>query len=204
MALKVSKTYAENEKIRIFNNYLFIDGFASKYIKIKNKILEIAKRSTYENYKLLAQQWIEDNRSTNLNNQQKEILLNIFNDSNLGVIYGPAGTGKTLLLKFISEITKSRKKLFLAQTNVCVNNLKQKIGKYSSNDRFLTISSFKKQLADPDNSTKYNVIIIDECSVISNDDINDILQKAKYEQLIFVGDNQQIESIRLGTWFKSI
>ncbi|MXR06823.1 AAA family ATPase [Mesomycoplasma hyorhinis] len=139
-----------------------------------------------------------------MNNQQKEILLNIFNDSNLGVIYGPAGTGKTLLLKFISEITKSRKKLFLAQTNVCVNNLKQKIGKYSSNDRFLTISSFKKQLADPDNSTKYNVIIIDECSVISNDDINDILQKAKYEQLIFVGDNQQIESIRLGTWFKSI
>ncbi|WP_308701529.1 DEAD/DEAH box helicase family protein [Mesomycoplasma hyorhinis] len=86
-------------------------------------------------------------------------MLNIFNDSNLGVIYGPAGTGKTLLLKFISEITKSRKKLFLAQTNVCVNNLKQKIGKYSSNDRFLTISSFKKQLADPDNSTKYNVII---------------------------------------------
>ncbi|WP_337972493.1 AAA family ATPase [Mesomycoplasma hyorhinis] len=82
--------------------------------------------------------------------------------------------------------------------------MKQKIGKYSSNDRFLTISSFKKQLADPDNSTKYNVIIIDECSVISNDDINDILQKAKYEQLIFVGDNQQIESIRLGTWFKSI
>lgn len=46
-----------------------------------------------------------------------------------------------------------------------------------------------------------DVLIIDECSMVSNNDMIRILNKAEFKLLMLVGDIYQIESILFGNWF---
>jgi len=45
------------------------------------------------------------------------------------------------------------------------------------------------------------LLIIDECSTVSNKDMRKVLEKAKFTLLVLVGDIFQIESILFGNWF---
>lgn len=49
--------------------------------------------------------------------------------------------------------------------------------------------------------TEYDLLIIDECSMVSNADMNAILSKTKYKMMVLVGDTCQIEAINFGNWF---
>lgn len=50
-------------------------------------------------------------------------------------------------------------------------------------------------------NTQYDVLIIDECSTVNNEDMKKVLKKAKFALLLLVGDVYQIESILFGNWF---
>lgn len=131
--------------------------------------------------------------------EKRNILKNLFINSYVSVIYGAAGTGKTYLVNLISLFLKERDKLFLANTNPAVENLRRKIT--AQNSTFMTISkflSYKKCKKD------YTVVIIDECSMVSNHDMRKILDGVKYKLLLLVGDTYQIESIEFGNWFSLI
>jgi len=45
------------------------------------------------------------------------------------------------------------------------------------------------------------LLVIDECSTVSNSDMLKVLRKASFKLLVLVGDVFQIESIRFGNWF---
>ena len=47
----------------------------------------------------------------------------------------------------------------------------------------------------------FDLIVIDECSMVSNRDMHRILDKENYNALLLVGDVYQIESIEFGNWF---
>lgn len=49
-----------------------------------------------------------------------------------------------------------------------------------------------------------HLLVIDECSTVNNADMVSILQKAKFQALLLVGDTYQIDSIRFGNWFTAI
>ena len=49
--------------------------------------------------------------------------------------------------------------------------------------------------------TEYDILVIDECSMVSNADMAALLEKVKFELLVLVGDTYQIESIVFGNWF---
>ena len=49
--------------------------------------------------------------------------------------------------------------------------------------------------------TEYDLLIMDECSMVSNADMNAILSKTKCKMMILVGDTYQIEAINFGNWF---
>ena len=51
------------------------------------------------------------------------------------------------------------------------------------------------------NDTDFDLLIIDECSTVSNSDMFEILTRASFKVLVLVGDVFQIESIRFGNWF---
>lgn len=121
----------------------------------------------------------------------------MFEHSKVAMIYGAAGTGKSTIINHISHFFKDYKKIYLAQTNPAVDNLKRKVD--TSNCEFMTIAKF---LSKNNENAKCNVLFIDECSTVSNKDMVAILQKASFSLLVLVGDIFQIESIRFGNWFE--
>src|SRR5450756_3120158 len=128
--------------------------------------------------------------------EKREALTRMFENSRVALVYGSAGTGKSTLINHIAHFFADKKKLFLAQTNPAVDNLKRRVT--ASNCTFSTITKFLKKQSV---ITDYDLLIIDECSTVNNRDMRDILTKATYELLALVGDSYKIASIRFGNWF---
>ena len=128
--------------------------------------------------------------------EKRHIISQIFSESKVGVIYGSAGVGKSTLINHVSHYFDNEYKLYLTQTNPAKENLMQKID--AENTIFSTIASFLNQ----DSSlTEYGLLVIDECSTVSNSDMVAILNTAKFKALLLVGDTYQIDSIQFGNWF---
>ncbi|MDY4502334.1 MAG: ATP-dependent RecD-like DNA helicase [Lactobacillus johnsonii] len=51
---------------------------------------------------------------------------------------------------------------------------------------------------------EYDILIIDECSTISNQNMRKLLELAKFNLLVLVGDTYQIEAIEFGNWFDAV
>lgn len=51
-------------------------------------------------------------------------------------------------------------------------------------------------------SKSCDVLIMNECSTVSNEDMLKVLKTVNYKLLLLVGDTHQIESIRFGNWFE--
>lgn len=120
----------------------------------------------------------------------------MFDSSKVSLIYGAAGTGKTYLLNHVAQLFDDRRKLFLSNTNPAVDNLRRKIK--AQNCKFSTIAKF---LGRSTIDISFDLLIMDECSMISNSDMRKVLEKAKYKLLVLVGDTYQIEAISFGNWF---
>lgn len=124
-----------------------------------------------------------------------EALKKLFVDSQVALIYGAAGTGKSTMVNLIANYFNGNEKLFLAHTNPAVDNLKRKVN--AQNSTFRTIAS---QIGRGD-LTHFDVLVIDECSTVSNADLLKVLDRTSFTLLVLVGDIFQIESIRFGNWF---
>ena len=122
----------------------------------------------------------------------------MFEKSHVSLIYGSAGTGKSTLINHISNLYNDKKKLYIANTNPAVDNMRRKVKSDSRNCTFMTIKKFNSYY-NP--CSIYDIVVIDECSTVSNLDMKTFLNKASFSQLVLVGDVFQIESIRFGNWF---
>lgn len=120
----------------------------------------------------------------------------MFESSSVALIYGSAGTGKSTLINHISHLFSNLEKLYLANTNPAVDNLKRRVD--ASKCSFMTTTKFLKNHSI---RTKYDLLFIDECSTVNNRDMREVLELAEFELLILVGDIYQIEAIRFGNWF---
>lgn len=127
---------------------------------------------------------------------KKEALMSMFENSHIALVYGSAGTGKSTMIDHISHFFSDKEKLFLANTNPAIDNLKRKVT--ALNSTFKTISKFNSVRNE---DTEYDLLFIDECSTVSNADMKKVLQKANFKLLVLVGDTFQIESILFGNWF---
>ncbi|WP_121763295.1 AAA family ATPase [Helicobacter burdigaliensis] len=181
----------------LHDKYLFINEYQDTIIKIIH-LLKYFKKSGLDNYKENINEWLKKNNKLDCE-EKKNYLSNLFCNSKLALIYGAAGTGKTTLIEHISSFFHDKNKLYLANTNTAVNNLRQRLD--IQNSSFYTVASY---IANKNNiSKKFDIVFIDECSTISNKDIFSVLDdiKLQCEILICVGDVYQIESIRFGNWF---
>ncbi|MCT8657919.1 AAA family ATPase, partial [Glaesserella parasuis] len=120
----------------------------------------------------------------------------MFSDSRIALVYGAAGTGKSTFINHVSHFWSENRKLYLTNTNPAINNLKRKVS--AKNCNFMTISRF---LSSRNQDNEYDILIIDECSTVSNEDMKSILTKIKCKLMVLVGDVFQIESILFGNWF---
>ena len=181
----------QGRKIKKFKNHFYIDEYADDSAYIIKKLYELTKEHI-NGYRASVKSWL---REYAIDSAEKiDALEKMFDNSLVAMIYGSAGTGKSTLINHISNFLSDKDKLFLANTHPAVENMHRKVK--AANCKFSTISSFLAK-----NNCECDVLVIDECSTISNRDMRKILEKAKFKLLILVGDIYQIESIMFGNWF---
>lgn len=177
------------------NKQVFINEYKIDTCKILDE-LKILSTCGVEHYKNSVQFWELISDYYVDSDEKKQILRNIFSQSKVAVIYGSAGVGKSTLINHISNYMNDKNKLYLTQTNPAKENLIQKIN--AENTDFYTITSFLNQ---DFSDVEHELLVIDECSTVSNRDMVQILEKANFNLLLLVGDTYQIDAIRFGNWF---
>lgn len=188
-------------KLIIDKGYIFIEGYKNDTVSIIKSIIDMSKEGL-PNYSNTVRHWINTQDRSDVSEEKKEALINMFEKSKVSVIYGAAGTGKTTMISYISTFFKDKSILYLAHTNPAVNNLKRKV-LASSNSNFMTIAKFNNKRSE-NLKRDYDIVVIDECSTVSNRSMCELLDLVKCKLLILVGDTYQIESIEFGNWFDSI
>ena len=154
-----------------------------------------------------------------LNDQQKTALQKLddfANDKNKTAITlsGYAGTGKTSLMEMVAKkLGRKHNVVFSATTHQAAGVLKSKVGKYGFDTR--TVNSLfgiaiatdmegtrydasKKVRIDAEDKLGYgDVVIIDEASMLSDENYNDVVSIAKMRnaKVIFVGDKAQLAPV---------
>lgn len=194
---KLYYRHRPDREIHELNNHLYISEDQTKTLSIIEMLSEYSKEGL-TNYKNAVGKWLSSNDSLIDDESKKIALKTMFENSKVAFIYGSAGTGKTTLINQISTFFKNSSRLYLAQTNPAVDNMKSRVLAQSDGTEFLTISRF---LSQTNNKTDFDLLIIDECSTVSNSDMEKILRKIDSELILLVGDTFQIESIRFGDWF---
>ena len=188
-----SKGFMINEE----NGYLSIASYETTTIFILNKLLKFSKISN-RGQKELNLRYL---RQCNINFEdplKKIALQKLFVNSQIMLIYGAAGTGKTTLINYISNMMNQSKKLFLTKTHTALQNLKRRIENPGTDSDFISIDSFIKT----NTLTDYDIVFVDECSTIDNRTMKNLLEKIDESTLlVLAGDIYQIESIDFGNWF---
>ena len=183
-----------NRRLEIYKKFIYMNGYVDDCIKIIQNLRELSS-SGVAGYSLSVESWLSRDSYIIDDDNKNSAMHSMFASSHVALIYGAAGTGKSTLINHISNFWSEQKKLFLANTHPAVDNLKRKVS--ANNCTFSTIAKF---LHSRDN-TDYDLLVIDECSTVSNDDMRRILDKTSFKLVVLVGDIYQIESIYFGNWF---
>jgi hypothetical protein len=178
--------------------HIFSRGYEDDTVSIVKKLQEYAS-SGINGYTEAVKRWLSE-ASRGIDDPLKEkALTQLFSRSRVALVYGAAGTGKSTMVDHIAHYFNDKKKLFLAHTNPAIDNLKRRVT--AQNSVFRTISShIYRSASDP----TYDLLVIDECSTVSNEDLLAVLNKISFRLLVLVGDVYQIESIQFGNWFEII
>ena len=185
----------EHRKLMTFYDFVYIKGYADDSAFIIQKLRDLTT-SGIAQYTGSVDSWMNKGSYSIDSPEKREALRNMFAKSQVALIYGSAGTGKSTLINHISNFFSNQKKLYLANTHPAVDNMRRKVT--ASNREFNTIASF---ISEKNQHTECDVLIIDECSTVSNSDMRKVLEKATFKLLVLVGDVYQIESIYFGNWF---
>lgn len=192
-----SKLYYKHTERQLVldKGHLFVRGYENETVSIVEKLQEYAS-SRIDGYTQAVERWLNETSRNIDDPAKKDALKQLFSQSRVALIYGAAGTGKSTMVDHIAHYFNDKQKLFLAHTNPAIDNLKRRVT--AQNSEFRTISS---QIGRRASSLDYDLLIIDECSTVSNANLIKVLKETSFKLLVLVGDVYQIESIQFGNWF---
>lgn len=192
-----SKLYRTHTKRQLVHDkgHVFICGYENETVSIVEKLQEYAS-SRIDGYTQAVERWLNESPRGIDDPAKEDALKQLFCQSRVALIYGAAGTGKSTMVDYIAHYFNDKQKLFLAHTNPAIDNLKRKVT--AQNSDFRTISS---HIGRRTSGQEYDLLVIDECSTVSNADLIKVLEKTSFKLLVLVGDVYQIESIQFGNWF---
>lgn len=198
-AYNKSLYYKHTERqLLLDKGHVFVRGYENETVSIVKKLQEFAS-SKIDGYTQAVERWLNETPRSLDDPAKRNALKQLFSQSRVALIYGAAGTGKSTMVDHIAHYFNDKDKLFLAHTNPATDNLKRKVT--AQNAEFRTISS---QIGKRASSNEYDLLVIDECSTVSNADLIAVLEKTSFKLLVLVGDVYQIESIQFGNWFEII
>ncbi len=176
-------------------DHVFIRGYEDQTVEIVKKLQQSAA-SRIDGYTQAVERWLGDASRGIDDLIKQDALKKLFSQSRVALIYGAAGTGKSTMVNHIADYFNDKQKLFLAHTHPAVDNLKRRVS--AQNSEFRTISSQTRRKSV---GTDYDLVVIDECSTVSNSDMLAVLASTSFKLLVLVGDVYQIQAIQFGNWF---
>jgi len=192
-------------------NWVFLYAFYKAEKNISDKITTLLKNTKKIPNFETALKNVEKHNTIQLSEMQLEAVKTV-NESNVTIITGGPGTGKTTIIKTIIELFENNKKkvILCAPTGRAAKRMAETTGKEAKTiHRLLEIGKFDEdRLASID---KYispingDVVIIDEMSMVDVFLMNYIL-KGIYNttKLILVGDVDQLPSVGPGCVLKDL
>ena len=195
--------------------WIYLENFYNVEKKIATRIIRLDKSKNLKKIEHIenALKGVEKKSNIELSEKQREAVLSI-NDSNVTIITGGPGTGKTTIIKTIIDLFEERKKkvILTAPTGRAAKKMTEATGKEASTlHRLLGIgklndegiysrhSDYKGEPIDAD------LIVVDELSMVDmflmNYLLNCIYQGTK---LILVGDVDQLASVGPGSVLKDL
>lgn len=175
--------------------HVFIKKYEDETVAIVEALQKCAS-SRIDGYTQAVERWFAE-AARSIDDPAKVAALKLlFSQSRVALLYGAAGTGKSTMVDHIAHYFNDKQKLFLAHTNPAIDNLKRKVT--AQNSEFRTINS---QIGRKSSNQEYDLLVIDECSTVSNSDFLEVLNRTSFKLLVLVGDVYQIESIQFGNWF---
>ncbi len=185
-------------KIMKYGNYFYLNSNEINTIKIIENILSLSNKANFTDYEKYAIEKIRQ-KQIKFDDQEKEKSLKmLFAKGSIFAVYGSAGTGKSYFANLVLKILDGITKICVAVTNTSVDNMRRKFDDNTA--KYMTIDKYLKEYK---NST-IDLLIIDECSVVSSEQMFDILNFTKPKLLLLLGDYFQIQAIKFGNWFALI
>ena len=214
---EIFKSLEENDYIVINNDEFYLKEIWDAENNITERIYHLASKKTKENKKLPA--LIEEMEKINkikYNEQQKKAITKALED-NLLVITGGPGTGKTTIIKAITELYqhinkisdyKVTEKLALLAPTVRASKRMSE----STNLPASTIHRFLKWnkeldefMINENNKSDVELVIVDEVSMIDINLFNSLMKGLKSNvKMILVGDYNQLPSVGPGNLLKDL
>lgn len=191
------RQYQSHREILQYREFLYIRGYEENVVHIIKKLQQYGAAGIL-NYTNSAKPWIDSNMHIVKSEEKAYALLNLFSESSVVAIYGSAGVGKTTFINSIASFFENSEKMFLANNNPAVDNLKRLVK--APNSKYSTINKFKYKRDEHDE----NFLFIDEGSTVSDRDMVAVLNKTSARLIVLVGDIFQIEAINYGIWFNIV
>ena len=142
----------------------------------------------------------EMDKGFNLTNGQRESVLHILGSNDRFIaIQGDAGTGKTTMLDVVREISdkKNLNVSGLSFTGKAASEIEE-----ASSIKSKTIASL---VNSNDDLKGKNIVVIDEASMLSIKDMNQLLGKCdENTKVVLIGDTKQLQTIGQGKIFSSL
>lgn len=195
--------------------WIYLENFYNVEKEIATRIIRLDKSKNVKKIEHIenALKGVEKKSNIELSEKQREAVLSI-NDSNVTIITGGPGTGKTTIIKTIIDLFEERKKkvVLTAPTGRAAKKMTEATGKEASTlHRLLGIgklddegiysrhSDYKGEPIDAD------LIVVDELSMVDMF-IMDYLLNCIYQgtKLILVGDVDQLASVGPGSVLKDL
>jgi hypothetical protein len=160
----------------------------------------------------------DDDGDEELARQEKAAALQVLATSRISVLIGPAGTGKTTLLRALSTLERVKEGglLLLAPTGKARVRMQEAIGAHSGGTA-LTVAQLlvgierydpetgRYRRSDHDRASGARTVIVDESSMLTEDALDALLDGIEgYDRLILVGDPRQLPPIGVGRPFVDI
>lgn len=190
--------HRDRSKMVIEDGQIYINGYKEDTCTIIRKLCELSQEGI-PNYSDDVEFWLIFGGYPIDCDEKINILKQMFAESKVAIIYGSAGVGKSTMINHVAHYFEDKQKLFLAHTNPATDNLRRRVD--ADNSSFSTIAKFTKSYNMP---TEYDLLVIDECSTVSNEEMVAVLNKATFKYLLLVGDTYQIDAIQFGNWFSAV
>lgn len=186
--------HLERSRLVIDDGRIFINGCMDNVGAVVSKLQELSS-SGVRGYSKAVDDWLAETEFGIDSEEKAAALRGLFEHSKAAFVCGAAGTGKSSFVNLAAHFFADKRKLLLAQTNAAADALKQRVT--APNCIYSTISNYLRKRTRFD----YDLIVIDDCGTVDNEDMRSILYKENYRLLLLVGDASQPAPIRFGNWF---